>query len=186
MGPARSQYQGWPGLRSSGGPEPPRLFPPFVFCAVAAALQPWRGKTQAPVPARKRGPAGLPSRSPHKKRGKGRRALSVDGGLGIWKQRGLIHTAWLLTDLGRHLTQPRLLPSLHLPSPWRLCVSTGARRSSAGAPPAAAPSGSGQGGVHGLLPVTGGAVGGRHRQAPEQGRGVGPAGRVEVGVLVEA
>lgn len=52
--------------------------------------------------------------------------------------------------------------------------------------PVAVESGSGQGRVHGLVPVTGGAVSRCHRQAAQQGGSVGPAGGMEVGVLVEA
>lgn len=71
-------------------------------------------------------PCLLPSCDPRKKRGKGKEGFVCGWGSGNLESRGLIHTAWLLMDLGRHLAQPAT-PALAAPSsPGGLCVSAGA------------------------------------------------------------
>lgn len=115
VGPARSQYQGWPGSRSSGGPEPPCLLPLFVFCAVAAALQPRRGNTQAPMPASK-------PKSPQKER-EGKEGFVCGWGSGNLEAEGA-HSHSLAPHGPRQALDAAATLALAAPSkPLEACVS---------------------------------------------------------------
>lgn len=167
------------GRQAAGDP----LSLPF-FCPLGCAccFAPTEVQNKVPVSVQKRTqwPSFVSELPVPTKKEKERRAVSVDGSLEICRQSGLGYKASspqtpagtdeLCTPSAPLLRSTRNFPrASEAPAVFAKIKSASADSRRGPLHAATVPSGSGQGGVHGLIPVTRGAVGRRHGEPAKQG-----------------